>query len=346
MSLSKHLSRSRRVAAVTSGLVPVVAAPPEATAQVHPPSFSNSKSSSDLNSISNSNYSIPSSYPILHTRNLTSQSIRNKDLLKQLTPKHACKMSTMPAQHGHSEACCNIPPVVATGYTAKGAYEELGGFKSYVTGPKEATKGIITIYDIFGYYPQTLQGADILSTSDHSQKYKVFIPDWFNGEPAPLSWFPPDTEEKQKSLGAFFQKNSPLSVAAKVPDYVSAVSAKHPEIKTWAILGFCWGGKVVSLVTSKPDTVFKAGVEAHPAMVDPADAEHIKVPLALLASKDETPEDVKKFEANLTGPKHVETFGDQIHGWMAARSDLEDERVKAEYIRGYETVLKFLSQHI
>lgn len=81
-------------------------------------------------------------------------------------------------------------------------------------------------------------------------------------------------------------------------------------------------------------------------MVDPADAEHIKVPLALLASKDETPEDVKKFEANLTGPKHVETFGDQIHGWMAARSDLEDERVKAEYIRGYETVLKFLSQHI
>ncbi|KAI2470084.1 alpha/beta-hydrolase [Annulohypoxylon bovei var. microspora] len=255
-------------------------------------------------------------------------------------------MSTMPAQHGHSEACCNIPPVVSKGYSAKGSYEELGGFKSYVTGPKEATKGIITIFDIFGFYPQTLQGADILSTSDHSQQYKVFIPDWFNDDPAPLSWFPPDTEEKQKSLGAFFQKNSPPSVAAKVPDYVNAVSAKYPEIKTWAILGFCWGGKVVSLVTSKADTVFKAGVEAHPAMVDPADAENIKVPLALLASKDEPPEDVKKFEANLTGPKHVETFGDQIHGWMAARSDLEDEHVKAEYTRGYETVLKFLSQHV
>ncbi|KAI1211912.1 Alpha/Beta hydrolase protein [Annulohypoxylon truncatum] len=341
MSLSKHLSGSRRVAAVTSGLV----APPEAASQVHPPSFSSSRSNSDFNS--NSNLSISSnSYPLLNNRNLTSQSIKTQNLLKQLTPKHTCKMSTMPAQHGHSEACCNIPPVVATGYSAKGSYEELGGFKSYVTGPKEATKGIITIYDIFGYYPQTLQGADILSTSDHSQKYKVFIPDWFNGEPAPLSWFPPDTEEKQKNLGAFFQKNSPPSVAAKVPDYVSAVSAKYPEIKSWAILGFCWGGKVVSLVTSKPDTVFKAGVEAHPAMVDPADAENIKVPLALLASKDETPEDVKKFEANLTGPKYVETFGDQIHGWMAARSDLENERVKAEYIRGYETVLKFLSQHI
>jgi dienelactone hydrolase len=81
-------------------------------------------------------------------------------------------------------------------------------------------------------------------------------------------------------------------------------------------------------------------------MVDPADAEKIKVPIALLASKDESPEDVKKFEANLTGPKHVETFGDQIHGWMAARSNLEDQRVKDEYTRGYKTVLTFLSKHL
>jgi dienelactone hydrolase len=99
-------------------------------------------------------------------------------------------------------------------------------------------------------------------------------------------------------------------------------------------------------VTSSPENPFKAGVEAHPAMLDPNDASKIKVPLALLASKDENPEDVKKFEANLTGPKHVETFPDQIHGWMAARSDLDDEHVKDEYKRGYQTVLKFLSEHL
>lgn len=252
----------------------------------------------------------------------------------------------MPAQHGHSKACCNIPPVVSKGYTEKGTYEELGGFKSYVTGPDDATKGIISIFDIFGYFPQTVQGADILATSDHSQSYKIFMPDWFNGEPCPIEWFPPDNEDKQKKLGAFFQKNSPPSVAAKVPEYFKAVSAKYPQIKSWAIIGFCWGGKVVSLVTSSSDNPFKAGVECHPAMVDPADAENIKVPLALLASKDEPPEDVKKFEQNLKGPKYVETFGDQIHGWMGARSDLEDEHVKSEYVRGYETVLKFLSQHV
>jgi hypothetical protein len=56
-----------------------------------------------------------------------------------------------------------------------------------VTGPAEATKGIVVIYDIFGYFDQTLQGADILATSHH-QKYKVFIPDWFKGEPCPIEW--------------------------------------------------------------------------------------------------------------------------------------------------------------
>ncbi|KAI1815647.1 alpha/beta-hydrolase [Poronia punctata] len=261
------------------------------------------------------------------------------------TKNNAATMSTMPAQHGHSEACCNIPPIVTEGYESKGRYEELGGYKSYVTGPQDATKGIITIYDIFGYYPQTLQGADILATSG-AAKYKVFIPDWFKGDPCPIEWFPPDNEDKQKKLGGFFQKNSPPSVAEKVPAYVKAVSEKHPEIKEWAILGFCWGGKVVSLVVSSPESPFKVAVQAHPAMVDPNDADKIKIPLVLLASKDENPDDVKKFEAKLSAPKHVETFPDQIHGWMAARSDLADEKVKSEYKRGYETVIKFLSKHL
>jgi hypothetical protein len=52
-------------------------------------------------------------------------------------------------------------------------------YPSDTTGPKDATKGIVVIFDIFGFFPQTLQGADILSTSDDHNKYQVFIPDWF-----------------------------------------------------------------------------------------------------------------------------------------------------------------------
>jgi dienelactone hydrolase len=100
------------------------------------------------------------------------------------------------------------------------------------------------------------------------------------------------------------------------------------------------------LTTSADDNPFKVGIQCHPAMVDPSEAESVKVPLMMLASKDEPVDDVKKFEANLKGPKHVEIFDDQIHGWMAARSDLSKPRVRDEYKRGYETVLKFLAQHL
>lgn len=80
-------------------------------------------------------------------------------------------------------------------------------------------------------------------------------------------------------------------------------------------------------------------------MVEPKDAEGIKVPLILLASKEEPDDKVKQFEATLKGAKHVETFKDQIHGWMAARADLADERVKEEYTRGYKTVLEFFGKN-
>jgi len=251
----------------------------------------------------------------------------------------------MPATGGHSEACCNIPPVVAQGYKENGSYEELDGMKTYVTGPSEASKGVVVIFDIFGFFPQTLQGADILATSDASHKYKVFIPDWFNGEPCPIEWYPPDTKEKQENLGAFFKKNSPPSVAKKLPDLVKALEAKNPSIKSWGILGYCWGGKVVSLVASGGDNPFSIGAEVHPAMIDPNDAARIKIPLIMLASGDEDAEAVQKFEKTLSVPKHVEIFKDQIHGWMAARADLSQDRVKEEYTRGYRTLVEFFGNN-
>jgi dienelactone hydrolase len=76
-------------------------------------------------------------------------------------------------------------------------------------------------------------------------------------------------------------------------------------------------------------------------MLDPADAKDVTVPMCVLASKDESADDVSAFKANLKVPHHVETFADQIHGWMAARADLDDPNVSAKYREGYRTVLDF-----
>ena len=238
--------------------------------------------------------------------------------------------------------------------------------------------------DIFGFYEQTLQGADILANSDDHNKYKVFIPDWFEGKPADISWYasisclsaksdvagiryPPKTEEQGNKLNNFFSTiASPPKIVGKVPDTVKEIEKQHPEIKSWGIIGvcflhppglpgltdplrqFCWGGKITALST-KTDSgnPFKVAAVCHPAMVDPEDAKAIEIPFCMLASGDENADEVKQFENNLKSPdKYSEVFGDQVHGWMAARADLKDSKVKAEYERGYKTVVEWFGKYM
>ena len=49
--------------------------------------------------------------------------------------------------------------------------------------------------------------------------------------------FPPDTDEKQKKLGEWFGNNDPHGVAAALPEYMKALQAANPSIKSWGILG-------------------------------------------------------------------------------------------------------------
>lgn len=214
------------------------------------------------------------------------------------------------------------------------------------TGPSSAKHAILVIYDIFGFKDQILQGADILAHSDSEHQYQVFMPDFFEGSPADISWYPPDNEEKGKKLGAFFQNQAaPPKALGNIPKVVEAAKKASPNIESWGVIGYCWGGKIVSL-SSGSGTLFKAAVETSPAMVDPADAEKVTIPLMMLASKDEPADDVKKFEANLKVAKHVETYGTQLHGFMSARGDLEDSEVKKEYERGYQAALSFFHDHM
>jgi dienelactone hydrolase len=111
------------------------------------------------------------------------------------------------------------------------------------TGPKDAKQGILVVYDIFGFFNQTLQGADILAYTD-DQKYQVFMPDFFEGSPADISWYPPDNKEKEEKLGKFFQTSAaPPKTLPRIPKIVDELGSKY-GIEKWAIIGFCWGGKV------------------------------------------------------------------------------------------------------
>lgn len=81
-------------------------------------------------------------------------------------------------------------------------------------------------------------------------------------------------------------------------------------------------------------------------MVAGDDAPGITIPFIMLPSKDESKEDVEKWEKGLKVSSQVEWFPDQVHGWMAARADLDDAKVKKEYERGYKLVLDFFHKHL
>ena len=60
--------------------------------------------------------------------------------------------------------------------------------------------------------PQTIQGADLLA---ESLKAVVLVPDFFKGEPLPLSIYPPNTEEKKKMAGEFIAGTAGMCSPAK-----------------------------------------------------------------------------------------------------------------------------------
>jgi len=245
----------------------------------------------------------------------------------------------------HSEACCKIPPIVATGYEVKGKYVELNGMKTYVTGPSDAKEAILVFYDIFGFKDQIIQGADILAYSDKEHSYLVIMPAWFGDEPADIAWYPPDTEEKQEKLGKWFGGAAPPKHLPKVQPTMDDAKKQYPSITTWGMIGYCWGGKMVSLIAGKK-TAFKAAVQTSPAMVSPDDAENVQIPMCVLASKEEPEDDIKKYDEKLKVKKHVETFSTELHGFMSARADLSNEKTKSEYERGYKIAVEWFHEHL
>lgn len=64
---------------------------------------------------------------------------------------------------------------------------------------------------------------------------------------------------------------------------------KNPQIESWAIVGFCWGGKIAALVSGE-GSPFKASGQCHPSLLELGDAEKIRIPHVVLPSMDEVPE--------------------------------------------------------
>lgn len=110
---------------------------------------------------------------------------------------------------------------------------------------------MLLIYDIFGFAPQTLQGADILAhgSTNSGKSFAVFVPDFMGGATAEPAWFSvAGGEDAQKKIGEFFGPGGPANVPATIEKVVSAVKGiKESGVERIGVMGYCWGAKVCEL---------------------------------------------------------------------------------------------------
>jgi dienelactone hydrolase len=138
------------------------------------------------------------------------------------------------------------------------------------------------------------------------------MPDFFDGKPADISWYPPgDDKDKQAKLGEFFKtQGAPPKTLERIPKVIEELK-KSKGVEKWAILGFCWGGKIVNL-SSQEGSLFEVAAAAHPAMVAAEDAKATTIPYIMLPSEEEPKDDVEEWQKNIKTANVVEWFPDQV----------------------------------
>jgi dienelactone hydrolase len=113
---------------------------------------------------------------------------------------------------------------------------------------------------------------------------------------------------------------APGSILPRGLETLSGFKQTYPTVNRLGAVGFCWGGKLVSLAAAKgEDSPLQPAAQSSPARTDPGEADKITIPMAVPASAKEDKKVVVEYGERLQGPKHIEIFDSQVHGWMSAR---------------------------
>jgi len=252
------------------------------------------------------------------------------------------KMST--ATHNTNVACCTIP-AVQSDYNPRGSYKSYGGFeKVYVAGPEKSDNAIIAVYDIFGFFPQTQQGADIIASS---LKTTVYMPNFFEPkDPFPISKFPPESDQDKADLQAFFGPDGAAFAPNNISKLIKLTQAlKSDGYKHVGAYGYCWGAKIC-ISSGTAGTPLDAVAMVHPAMLSADDANKLTIPLAMYITKDEPIAEYNKIndiiaKKPFASKNDSKNYENMFHGFAAARANLENEDNKKEFEDVYKKLVTY-----
>ncbi|GMP76944.1 hypothetical protein CsSME_00033400 [Camellia sinensis var. sinensis] len=148
---------------------------------------------------------------------------------------------------------CFENPQSLSSTCGSGNLQEIGGLKTYVTGPQDSKLAILLISDVFGYEAPNLRK---LANKVAAEGFLVVVPDFFYGEPFNLNNPNMDRESWRKAHGVDkgFEDAKPV---------ISALRSKG--VTSIGAAGFCWGGVVV-VKLARTDEI-QAAVVLHPGCI-------------------------------------------------------------------------------
>jgi dienelactone hydrolase len=244
-------------------------------------------------------------------------------------------------------ACCSKPAPASKDYTLKGSIKPYGSFeKAYIVGPTDSKRAIVFVYDIFGYYPQTQQGADILADRVNAL---VIMPDFAHGKPFDLQRYdnpPPDAKIWEEVSKDFF---APEVFSERVNELREVAKQLKSDGKTFVgAIGLCWGGRLVLTGGESETKELDAVASSHPAKLDESDGQKLPIPVALFPSKqdqiDIAEKIVKENKAKpFGGPSDFKPYLNMHHGWTGAHAYLDREDNLADYQDVYGRLTTFFN---
>ncbi|KAK7245792.1 hypothetical protein RIF29_40642 [Crotalaria pallida] len=234
--------------------------------------------------------------------------------------------------------CFENPPTLISDSNGAGSVQELGGIRTYITGPPDSKRAIILVSDVFGFeVPKLRKIADKVAAAG----FLVVVPDLLYGDYFDFDNPEFDRESWAKAHGAAkgFEDTKPIIAALKSKG-VTAIGAA----------GFCWGGIVVSKLAGSGD--IQAAVLLHPGRLLHDDIKEVKVPIAILGAEIDNyfpPEQLKQVEEILAlkpeFESYVKIYPGVAHGWTVRYNTEDDSAVKSAE-EAHQEILNWFTKYI
>ncbi|KAI0642093.1 alpha/beta-hydrolase [Trametes meyenii] len=234
--------------------------------------------------------------------------------------------------------------------TPGGQFTKVGGIDTYVATPSgdyPKDKVVLFLSDVFGLKLEN----NLLLADDYARNgFKVYAPDYFEGDALPADALNSGTFD----LGSWLAKHGADRVVGIIRSVQTALKAEG--VTKFAAIGFCFGARPAFdlAFTSEIDVV----AVSHPSLLKtPEDLEKYKAeskapllinsctvdsqfPIEAQAKADEILGDGK------FAPGYVRTYWEGCTHGFAVRGDLSDPKVKAGKEGAFKATVEFLIKHL